>query len=146
MAVLWVNESEEWEIMEVKKLKEFRRRLSDERDHLVKSISRSRNAESEIRAVKTEDEGDLATISQEKDILSCLNESVFTRLRFIEEGLNALDRGDYGECSRCGENIGEKRLTAVPWARTCIQCQEATEAERISSRSTPVGMETTDRE
>ena len=132
--------------MEAKKIKEFRRRLSIEHENLIKSVGRSRSAESEIGAVKTEDEGDLATISQEKDILSCLNESVFTRLKFIQEALNALDRGDYGECSRCGEKIGEKRLTAVPWARTCIECQEATEAERVSSRSTPIGMETTDRE
>jgi DnaK suppressor protein len=119
--------------------------LTIEHENLIKSVSRSRSAESEIGAVKTEDEGDLATISQEKDILSCLNESVFTRLKFIEEALSALDRGDYGECSRCGENIGEKRLTAVPWARTCIQCQEATEAESLSSRSASIGVET-DRE
>ena len=132
--------------MEAKKIKEFRRRLSAEHESLVKSISRARSAESEIGAVKTEDEGDLATISQEKDILSCLHESVFTRLRFIQEALNAIDRGDYGECTRCGEDISEKRLTAVPWARTCIVCQEATEAERTASRATAPGLESADRE
>jgi hypothetical protein len=67
--------------MDAKKTREFRRRLSSDQKSLIKSISRSRIAESEIGAVKTEDEGDLATISQEKDILSCLHESVFTRLR-----------------------------------------------------------------
>src|SRR5687767_11937796 len=82
MAVIWVNNLEDWGIMEAKKIKEFRRRLTNEHENLVKSVSRSRSAESEIGAVKTEDEGDLATISQEKDILSCLNESVFTRLKF----------------------------------------------------------------
>jgi DnaK suppressor protein len=132
--------------MDAKKTREFRRRLSSEQESLIKSISRSRIAESESRAEKTEDEGDLATISQEKEILSCLHESVFTRLRFIEVALNALDRGDYGECSRCGEDIGDKRLTAVPWARTCISCQEATETERASSRMAPSLMDAADRE
>lgn len=119
--------------MDAKKTREFRRQLSTEQEKLTKSMSRSRIAEDEIGVEKTEDEGDLATISQEKDILYSLHESDFTRLRFIQEALNALDRGEYGECGRCGEAIGEKRLIAVPWAMTCIGCQEATEAERISS-------------
>jgi DnaK suppressor protein len=144
MAVIWVYDPEDSRIMEAKKIKDVRRRLTIEHENLVRSVSRSRSAESEIGAVKTEDEGDLATISQEKDILSSLNESVFSRLRFIEDALGALERGDYGECSRCGEKIGDKRLTAVPWARTCIQCQEATEAESLSSRSAAMGMEIPD--
>jgi len=119
--------------MDAKKTREFRRRLSSEHEKLTKSMSRSRIAEDEIGVEKTEDEGDLATISQEKDILYSLHESDFTRLRFIQEALNALDRGEYGECGRCGEAIGEKRLNAVPWAMTCIGCQEAKEAERVSS-------------
>jgi len=132
--------------MDAKKIKEFRRRLTEEQDQLINSMSRSRSAADEIVGLqKTEDEGDLATISQEKEILSCLHESDFTRLRFIQKALNALDRGDYGECTSCGEDIGEKRLTAVPWALTCIRCQEATEAERLS-RTAPAGTRTADNE
>ena len=130
--------------MDAKKTKEFRRRLAAEHEKLIDSMSRARSAADEIVGQgKTEDESDLATISQEKDILSCLNESVFTRLRFIQEALNALDRGDYGECSSCGEDIGEKRLMAVPWAVTCIRCQEATEAERLA-RTAATGIRTAD--
>jgi len=120
--------------MDAKKIRVFRRHLWSEHDKLVQSISRARRAEEEVGMEKTEDEGDLATISQERDLLSFLHESVSTRLRFIREALNAVDRGDYGECSRCGEDIGEKRLAAVPWARTCIFCQEATETEPKPSR------------
>jgi DnaK suppressor protein len=120
--------------MEAKKIKVFQQRLTSEHDKLTQSISRARRAEEEVGMEKTEDEGDLATIRQERDLLSALHESVFTRLRFIQEALNAVERGDYGECSRCGENIGEKRLAAVPWARTCIRCQEATETDRPPSR------------
>lgn len=120
--------------MDAKKIKVFRGHLSSEHDKLIQSISRARRAEEEVGMHKTEDEGDLATISQERDLLSFLHESVFTRLRFIREALDAVDRGDYGECSRCGEDISEKRLAAVPWARTCIHCQEATETEPKLSR------------
>jgi DnaK suppressor protein len=128
--------------MSAKKITELRQRLLSEQEKLTKSIGRTRSAESETWAEKTEDEGDLATISQEKDILSSLHQSGFSRLRFIQEALDALDRGEYGECRRCGEAIGEKRLIAVPWAMTCIQCQEATEAERIAASAAPVGIDT----
>ena len=128
--------------MNAKKTTELRQRLLSEQEKLTKSIGRTRSAEDEIWAEKTEDEGDLATISQEKDILYSLHESGFSRLRFIQEALDALDHGDYGECRRCGEEIGEKRLIAVPWARTCIVCQEATEAERIAATTAPAGIDT----
>jgi RNA polymerase-binding protein DksA len=128
--------------MSAKKITQLRQRLLTEQEKLTKSIGRTRNAEDEVWAEKTEDEGDLATISQEKDILSSLHESGFSRLRFIQEALDALDRGEYGECRRCGEGISEKRLVAVPWAMTCIQCQEAMEAERIAASAAPAGSDT----
>lgn len=31
---------------------------------------------------------------------------------------------NHGECIDCGEQIPERRLTAVPWAERCIPCQE----------------------
>ena len=70
-----------------------------------------------------------------------MHESDFQRLGFIQEALKALDRGQYGECVRCGEDINEKRLMAVPWATLCIRCQEETEKERTSSRLVLGGMD-----
>jgi RNA polymerase-binding transcription factor DksA len=42
---------------------------------------------------------------------------------------------------RCGNDINEKRLMALPWATVCIRCQEETEAEQTSSRMVPAGLE-----
>jgi DnaK suppressor protein len=70
-----------------------------------------------------------------------LHESDFKRLRFIQEALKALDRGQYGECVRCGEDINEKRLVAVPWATLCIGCQEEVEKDDLSSGVVPAGLE-----
>ena len=55
-----------------------------------------------------------------------------------------MDRGEYGECLRCGEDINEKRLMAVPWATLCINCQEEAEKEGTSSRPVLAGMLKTD--
>jgi RNA polymerase-binding transcription factor DksA len=48
-----------------------------------------------------------------------------------QRDLAALDRaaeraasGTYGACARCGRDIGEARLEALPAAETCIACAE----------------------
>src|SRR5881296_3489953 len=128
-------------LMDAKKIKDIRRRLSSEYESLIKSINRSRLAAKEIKLENTEDEGDLATISHERDILYNLHESDYTRLRYIEDAMKAMDRGEFGECVRCGEDINEKRLEAVPWATTCIRCQKEAEAEHTSSRMVLTGLE-----
>ena len=127
--------------MDAKKIKDTRRRLTSEYESLIKSINRNRTAAEEIKLENTEDEGDLATISHDRDILYNLHEGGFARLRFIQEAIKAIDRGQYGECARCGKDINEKRLEAVPWATMCIRCQEAMEAEHTSSRMVLAGQE-----
>ena len=119
-----------------------RQRLSSEYENLIKSINRSQLAAKEIKIENTEDEGDLAMISHDRDILYNLREGGFARLRFIQEAIKALDRGQYGECVRCAKDIDEKRLEAVPWATMCIRCQEETEAEHTSSRMVLAGLDT----
>ena len=127
--------------MDAKKTKDIQRRLSSEYESLVKSINRNRLAAEEIKVENTEDEGDLAAISHDRDLLYNLHEGGFERLRFIREAIKALDRGQYGECVRCGKDINEKRLVAVPWATLCIGCQEEVEKDDLSSRVVQAGLE-----
>jgi len=127
--------------MDPKKVKDTRRRLLSEYENLVKSINRNRTAVEEITLENTEDEGDLAAISHDRDLLYNLHEGAFARLRFIQAAIQAIDRDQYGECVRCGKDINEKRIEAVPWATMCIRCQEETEAEHTSSRMVLAGPE-----
>ena len=126
--------------MDAKKVKETRRRLSVEYENLIKSINRNRAATAETRIENTDDEGDLATISHERELLHNLHESDLARLRFVQQALTAIDRRQYGECARCSEDINQKRLDAVPWTRMCLRCQEETEAEQTTSQMVPAGM------
>src|SRR5216683_2323473 len=48
-------------------------------------------------------------------------------LNKINDALGRLEQGDYGYCFDCGEEIGEKRLRALPFAVRCIDCEEARE-------------------
>jgi DnaK suppressor protein len=47
----------------------------------------------------------------------------------IRSALARIEEGSYGYCERCEEPIPAKRLDALPWARMCVKCQSATEAE-----------------
>ena len=126
--------------MDRKKLKVARQRLAKEYEDLTASMKRGRVAADEIKVENTEDEGDLAIISHARELFYNLQEGDLARLRSIEEAMEALDRGQYGECIRCDDDIDERRLDVVPWATMCIRCQEQTEME-ASSQTALVGLE-----
>jgi DnaK suppressor protein len=55
-------------------------------------------------------------------------------LNKINDALLRLDRGDYGNCFECGEEIAEKRLRALPFAVRCKDCEEAREVAEQRER------------
>ncbi|MFA5359831.1 MAG: TraR/DksA family transcriptional regulator [Patescibacteria group bacterium] len=44
-------------------------------------------------------------------------------LRDIDNALERIEKGNYGICKYCKQEIGEKRLMARPVANTCISCK-----------------------
>ena len=45
----------------------------------------------------------------------------------IDEALQRLETGAYGNCFECGNEITERRLRALPFAVRCMACEEARE-------------------
>ncbi len=70
---------------------------------------------------------DLITLDLERDLDYELLNMNTTTLKDINEALRQLDEGTYGICKECGEEIGEKRLQAVPFALYCLECQRGKE-------------------
>lgn len=48
----------------------------------------------------------------------------------IDQALRRMEEGSYGVCVRCGREIDERRLEAVPTARYDAACQAAVEAAK----------------
>ena len=48
----------------------------------------------------------------------------------IDAALARIADGTFGQCMVCEEEIGAKRLEALPWPRYCISCQESSEKNR----------------
>ena len=42
----------------------------------------------------------------------------------VTAALQRIQIGEYGVCNECDEEISERRLNAIPWAKFCIRCQE----------------------
>jgi DnaK suppressor protein len=69
-------------------------------------------------------EEDQSTVAHEEFVSMRLNRLDYAQLRMIDEALDRIASGDYGTCLSCEEGIPGKRLTALPWAKYCVPCQE----------------------
>ena len=75
-----------------------------------------------------------AAISHDRTLSCTLHDSDGQRLKLIREALSRTARGDYGQCACCRDDIGGKRLVAIPWATHCVKCQEELEREMLPLR------------
>jgi DnaK suppressor protein len=74
-----------------------------------------------------QDLADKAASAYSKELNFSLSDTERNLLMLIEEAFNRIKDGSYAVCTNCGNEIGEKRLQAVPWTPFCIDCQELQE-------------------
>jgi DnaK suppressor protein len=86
--------------------------------------------------VATEDFVAVANETQEKATLGRLEMTHWNRLRRIASALFRMERGDYGVCLSCRGPIAEGRLTALPDAPLCINCEKRRDAEDRRAETT----------
>ncbi len=56
-----------------------------------------------------------------------------SRLREVRAALRRIDAGIFGTCVEWEADINPKRLAAIPWASSCMVCQEAADREPKTS-------------
>jgi len=105
----------------------FRELLLKKRQDLMRAYAISKGDSQAELDNGTEDYVDYAVNSYAREFLLSLTEMDRKHLLFVEEALNRIDRGEYGYCQQCGEDINLKRLEVQPWARHCVRCQELEE-------------------
>ena len=70
----------------------------------------------------------------QEDIEFALVQMKSETLNKVNDALVRLERGDYGFCYECGEEIAEKRLRALPFAVRCKDCEQARETAEQKER------------
>jgi len=104
----------------------FRRILETKRNELA-----NRNGNREALAIDSSpEELDRIQNASNRDWAMGNMERDSSRLREVRAALDRMDAGTFGICAGCEEGINPKRLSAVPWAASCIVCQEASDREQ----------------
>lgn len=80
---------------------------------------------------------DAAESSQLNDIDLAELDHDLAELKSIDQALQRINDGSYGQCAHCGEAIATGRLQAQPTACLCLTCQKASEQRRTTARPGP---------
>lgn len=103
-------------------LRRFKELLEDERAVTARRLTQSRREISVERSADALEET-CSNLDRELAFTNLSRDS--DALREIRGALDRIDDGTFGTCVSCGDEIGSKRLAAVPWSPLCIHCQEA---------------------
>jgi DnaK suppressor protein len=74
-----------------------------------------------------QDTADQAVAGYQKEMLFSQGTERNHQLRLVRQALARIAAGTFGDCVRCSQQIGPKRIDALPWTPYCIQCQELIE-------------------
>jgi RNA polymerase-binding protein DksA len=105
-----------------KALMELRARVS--RDMNLMGDEAFRASESEVDA---DDVADFGSDAFERTMTLSLLENEARTMQQINQALELMDKKVYGLCQLCFETIPLARLEVLPFAQTCVSCQEAQE-------------------
>jgi len=67
-------------------------------------------------------------MEREKNLLFAQRDGDY--LDYLDEALQRVELGTYGQCRSCGELVGRARLEAVPTATQCISCKSKKDSEK----------------
>jgi DnaK suppressor protein len=114
-------------MMDKRKVKTYRDRLLGRREGLVGQVMEAEMYSRERDSEATQDPADMAANAYTKELLVSMSANDRRLLELIDEALERIEAGEYGDCVHCGEPVQERRLEAVPWARHCLRCQDLQE-------------------
>ena len=108
--------------MNKRDLKKFRKALEEKRDSILATAKKAHW--DNMEDTRHGDFVDQASDDNEVHVNLRLLQIDAKLLRAIEAAIERIDKGTYGICTSCEQDIGVARLKAVPWTSVCIECNE----------------------
>jgi DnaK suppressor protein len=93
-----------------------------------------------ITVERTADQLEEIQAASQRALAVCNLDREFNQLRDARAALRRIQEGSFGKCQECDEDIHPKRLAAVPWAPSCIRCQEAADRNPEEIQSSNRGL------
>jgi RNA polymerase-binding transcription factor len=113
-------------MLEQKTLQEFKEELSKEKKHLEQELGKIAKKENGEYEAKFEDFGrDEEDNAEEVENYANkvgITETLEKELHNVEKALIRIEKGTYGICENCNQEIPLERLKANPSASICLQC------------------------
>jgi DnaK suppressor protein len=109
---------------------QIKKQLQDARQEIAKSLG----LREEVCIEQAADAMDQVQAAEAREFAIRNLDRSARRLREIEDALRRLESGGYGTCANCEEEIGLKRLRAVPWTQLCLKCQEIADQGEFGNR------------
>jgi RNA polymerase-binding transcription factor len=117
--------------MDQKRLKAFRERLLQKKQEILETYKKNKSYGMEADGEGTQDIADKAANSYTKEFLFSLSNAERVLVKQVDDALSRIDDRRFGVCASCEEEMNQKRLEAVPWARLCIACQQKQESGQL---------------
>jgi DnaK suppressor protein len=108
--------------MDAEKLKYFRNVLNDEMKALLSEAGKT-VTEMNVESSNFPDPTDRATQESDRSFELRIRDRERRLINKIKDALERIDKGDFGICDECGEDISEARLKARPVTTLCINCK-----------------------
>jgi DnaK suppressor protein len=109
-------------------LNKYQELLKNKRNELAGLTTTINVVAQSIAIAHSPDEMDDIQAAAERDVAIHNFDRETILLREVEDALSRVKDGSYGICLKCDEEMGTKRLAAVPWAPYCFACQNKAEA------------------
>lgn len=111
-------------------LEQIKKKLLEEKKNLEKSLKSfaSKNVHNDddytadFPDFGTEQDENAMEVAAFSDNLS-LERRLEKSLQDVNNALDRIGKGTYGQCRYCGKDIGEQRLLARPVSGACIECK-----------------------
>lgn len=102
---------------------QVRENLLRERQELLQEVSNSYETCRELGQDGVPDIGDMSSAAYSRDVLFNVSEALRRRIQDIDFALEQIEKGEYGICMECGEEISPRRMEVRPFSRYCIDCK-----------------------
>ena len=104
-------------------MQKFRKTLESQRDEILVNARKTLSGEIHLDPDDFPDEIDTASSEMNLAFQGRLRERERGLLSKINQAIEGIEQGIFGECPSCGEDIGTKRMQARPMAQLCIDCK-----------------------
>ncbi|MBW3536312.1 MAG: TraR/DksA C4-type zinc finger protein [Actinobacteria bacterium] len=104
---------------------DLRALLEQERDDLKTQLAELGFGDGGAGLTYDSNFADTSQVTAERGEAEALATTLKETLVEVEHALEKFDKGDFGKCEKCGKQIAEARLEAMPASRFCIECAAA---------------------